>query len=45
MIAEFFGYSLPNRARADANRDANFAARDALMTCQQAMINHYEEDH
>ena len=29
-LASMFGYALPEAKRADANRDANFSARDAL---------------
>jgi hypothetical protein len=33
MVAQYFGVTVPQETRADANKASNFAARDALAQC------------
>ena len=43
--AQYFGVTAPNLHRADANKAANFEARDALKQCTDRYMQHFEEDH
>lgn len=33
MVAQYLGITMPNQNRADANREANWTARDQLKAC------------
>ncbi len=48
MVLQYFGYTAPNANRADANREANFMARDQLAQCfkeREKLLDRLLEDH
>jgi hypothetical protein len=44
-LAGYFSVALPEQSRANANRDANWSARDDLRECNNKYISHLEEEH
>ena len=48
MVGQFFGLTAPAVERADANRDANYSCRDALLVAEARVddyLEHMETEH